>query len=120
MRDPAPFKIPPRTAAQKADEKRIHEHYTGRKVTLQELLDDAEYVTTMGEWYEAHKAMVALKRVREERHLTAADVARLIGVTEEEIKKLEAGIVGGPYLDILTRYAHALGKRVFVQLADAT
>lgn len=84
---------------------------------MDELLGDLENVTTMGEWYEAHTAMVELKKLREKRGLTTSDVAQLSGVPEERIKALEGGQVTGPQLDTLTEYAHALGRRILVQLA---
>ena len=117
---PAHFHVPPRTPAQKAAEAAIHERYRGRKVPMDELRADAEQVTTMGEWYESHRAMVILKKLREAQNLTARDIAARTGLPEDSIRKLEDGNMAAPYLDALTLYAHAVGKQVFVQLADAS
>ena len=43
------FELSPQTPEHKAKNQEIHERYSGRKATTDELLGDLEHVTTMGE-----------------------------------------------------------------------
>ena len=51
-----------------------------------------------------------LKRLREERGLTQAELAKKASVTEAYVSMIEAGKRKSPSLPVLRRLAHALGK----------
>ena len=60
-----------------------------------------------------------LKAAREERGLSLADMTELTGMDRSALSKLETGQRANPTVDTLVRYAHAVGKRLVVSLADA-
>ena len=53
-----------------------------------------------------------LKRMREAKGLSQADLARRAKITREYVNKLEAGKKKNPSLDVLRRLAKALGVPV--------
>jgi hypothetical protein len=102
--------------------------YRAREVAERRILD-AEYretgrIATVGE----STAMVpegireflsTLRREREARGLSLADVADRSGIGKAALSRLENGLQPNPTLATIQRYAEALGKRVAWRLEDA-
>jgi ribosome-binding protein aMBF1 (putative translation factor) len=59
-----------------------------------------------------------VKKLRESRHLSQADLAAKVGTKQPAIARIESGR-GVPRLDFLQRIADALGARLDVRLAPA-
>jgi DNA-binding phage protein len=63
-------------------------------------------------------AMKMLKAEREKMGLSLADVADRTGMERPNLSRLENEAEANPTIATLTRYAEALGKRLFIALAD--
>ena len=63
-------------------------------------------------------AMVALKREREARHLSLAEVAKRSGIDKSRLSKLENDIQSNPTLETLNRIAHAIGVKLEIRVAQ--
>jgi ribosome-binding protein aMBF1 (putative translation factor) len=61
-----------------------------------------------------------LKREREAKGLSLADVAVRSGIDKGALSRLENGQQPNPTVNTLTRYADALGKRLALSLEEAT
>lgn len=61
-----------------------------------------------------------LKRVREEQNLSLADVSSRSGIDRSAISRLENGLVENLTLGTLIKVAKSLGKRIRIELEDAT
>jgi len=61
-----------------------------------------------------------LRKAREERGLSLAELTELTGMDRSALSKLETGQRPNPTLETLVRYAEAVGKRLVVSLADAS
>src|SRR5262245_24475263 len=64
-------------------------------------------------------AMKMLKAEREKMGLSLADVADRTGMERPNLSRLENESEANPTIATLTRYAEALGKRLFIALADS-
>jgi len=64
-------------------------------------------------------ALKLLKAERERMGLSLADVAERSGMERPNLSRLENEAEANPTIATLTRYAEALGKRLFIALADA-
>jgi DNA-binding XRE family transcriptional regulator len=60
-----------------------------------------------------------LRRARQDKGLSLADVMRLSGMDRSAVSKLETGQRPNPTVETLMRYADAVGKRLVLTLADA-
>jgi len=67
---------------------------------------------------EVHSFIAELRRQREARGLSLADVAARSGIDKAALSRLENGQQPNPTLNTLTRYAHALGKRLALSLEE--
>lgn len=68
---------------------------------------------------EAHRAMQLLKREREARGLSLAEVAQRTGMDKSNLSRLENDPNANPTLDTLSRIAHAIGLRLTIGVAAA-
>jgi DNA-binding phage protein len=66
-----------------------------------------------------HDAMMALKREREARGLSLADVAERSGIDKSRLSKLESDPRSNPTLATLTRIADAIGVRLEIHVASS-
>jgi len=73
----------------------------------------------LAELREARQVLAELRKIREARGLSLADVERLTGIDRSALSKLERGERVNFTVDTLTRYAAAVGKHVLFQLTDA-
>jgi predicted transcriptional regulator len=62
----------------------------------------------------------ALKSAREKQGLSLGDVERLTGIDRSALSKLERGERPNVTFETLGKYAAALGKRLVIDLADAS
>lgn len=60
-----------------------------------------------------------LKAAREEKGLSLADLTERTGMDRSALSKLETGQRPNPTVEMLVRYADAVGRRLVVSLADA-
>jgi len=72
----------------------------------------------LSELREAVEVFAELRKVRESRGLSLADVQRLTGIDRSALSKLERGERVNFTVDTMTRYAAALGKHVLFELAE--
>ena len=63
--------------------------------------------------------MVMLKAERVKQGLSLADIQARTGMERSTLSRLENQEEANPTVNTLTRYAEAIGKKVFVVLADA-
>lgn len=63
--------------------------------------------------------MVVLKAERVKQGLSLADIQARTGMERSTLSRLENQEEANPTVNTLTRYAEAIGKKVFVVLADA-
>lgn len=66
----------------------------------------------------AVRAVGELKAAREAAGLSVADVATAAGVTAAQVARLEAGKVKRPTVEVLERYAAAVGKELRLTVVD--
>ncbi len=55
---------------------------------------------------------IQIAKIREERGMTQAQLAKLVGTKQQVISRLEKGEQRNPTVDTLERIAHALGKKL--------
>lgn len=65
---------------------------------------------------EIEPRILLMREMRKALGLTQVEVARLLGVTQSNISKIEVG--GDPALSILARMAEAKGKRLTLAIAN--
>lgn len=63
-------------------------------------------------------ALKLLKAERERMGLSLAEIAERTGMERPNLSRLENEAEANPTISTLTRYAEALGKRLFIALAD--
>ena len=66
-----------------------------------------------------HDALKLLKAERERMGLSLTDVSERMGIERPNLSRLENEADSNPTIATLTRYADALGQRLFIALADA-
>lgn len=74
----------------------------------------AEALMHKRELLEAAHAMQTLKREREARGLSLAEVARRSGIDEANLARLETDLYPNPTLDTVSRIARVIGVRVTI------
>lgn len=109
-----------RTAEQIARDREIREKFQKERPTLDELVASGDYTEpiTQQEYCDIHQFATHLKRVRHEQGLSLADLAQRTGIDRSALSRLENGIYDNPTVSTLSRYAHALGKQIVVQVVD--
>lgn len=109
------------TAEQEAAERALRERLQKERPSLQDLVESGAVgqVLTRGEYWELRKTFAALKALREQQGLSITDLAERTGMDRARISRLETGPIDSPTIATISRYAHALGKRVVVRLVDA-
>ena len=63
--------------------------------------------------------MAVLKSERVKKGLSLSDMKARTGIERSTLSRLENNAAANPTINTLTRYADAVGKKVFVVLADA-
>jgi transcriptional regulator with XRE-family HTH domain len=110
------------TPERRAEEEAIHAYYQKDRPALEELIRrgevDPERLSTMGGLMELFHALAALKRLREAKGLTAAEVARRAGIDPAAMSRLESGKSANPTFETLARYASAIGADLEIGIRD--
>jgi len=109
------FRASGKTAEDRVLEQTLREKPQQEKPSLEDLVStgacDPDAVMTMGMYFDVQKALLALKRERQQRGLSIGDVAERSGLDRAVVSRLENGKQDNPTVATLMRYAAAIGKR---------
>jgi ribosome-binding protein aMBF1 (putative translation factor) len=110
-----------RSAADTAREKALREKYQRQRPTLAELVASGDYEppVSQGGYWDLMNVLAALRKAREAAGLSLADMKRRTGIDRAALSRLENAVTDNPTIEILSRYAGALGKRLVVKIVDA-
>ena len=113
MAEPAHRKIE-RTPEQKQEIKAIRERFRRERPSLRKLQESGDIadVVAQGEYVGLLSMLAALKKHREAKGLSLADVAERCGIDRSAVSRLENGVYLNPTLDTLYRYAAAIGAEI--------
>jgi len=115
--------------------RRIESVSRGRKLTPQEAARyrqlradiareqpaiDAQIRAELAEQREWAAVFVELKQVRQSLGLSLEDIEARTGIDRSTVARLETGQRANFTLDMVRKYAQAVGKRALVTIADAT
>jgi hypothetical protein len=103
-----------RTQEEQDELRRIRAHYQSWRPSKEELLvsgDVSEFIP-LGEYLSIRSTVLALREQRERKGLSVANVAERSGMDESMIGGLESGLQSNPTVDVLCRYAAAVGARI--------
>src|SRR5437588_13040487 len=92
-----------RTASETARLKADRERYQREKPTPEQLLAEGghnEFVP-LGQLILLHQLMASLKKERERRQMTLAELAKRTGIDQAALSRLETGTNGNPTLDTI-------------------
>jgi DNA-binding XRE family transcriptional regulator len=97
----------------------IRERFQRERPSLDELVASGEFEPpiSQGEYWDMIELLVSLKAERERTGLDRETVATRIGIDVESLSRLETG-KDDPTMDLLRRYAAALGKKIVLTLTD--
>jgi transcriptional regulator with XRE-family HTH domain len=109
------------TPERRAEVAAVREHFKDHP-TREELVRrgeiDPDRGMPMGALVSLHKALAELKRLREAKGLTAAEVARRAGIAPAAMSRLESGRNANPTFETLARYARAVGVELTLGVRD--
>ena len=113
MAKPAHRKIE-RTPEHQREIEAIRERFRRERPSLKKLQESGEVdeVVTQGEYVSLLAMLAALRKHREAKGLSLADVARRCGMDRSAISRLENGVYLNPTLDTIYRYAAAIGAEI--------
>ncbi len=103
-----------RSAEEQRQLDEIRHRFQKQKPGLEELLSsgDVAEVVSQGEYVDLRVMLAALKKHREQRGLSLADIADKSGMDRAAVSRLENGIYVNPTVDTLYRYAAAIGAEI--------
>jgi DNA-binding XRE family transcriptional regulator len=103
-----------RTPEQQQEIEAIRERFRRERPSLQRLREsgDVTEVVAQGEYIGLLAMLAALKKHREAKGLSLADVAERCGIDRSAVSRLENGVYLNPTLDTLYRYAAAIGAEI--------
>ena len=103
-----------RTPEHQQEIEAIREQFRHGRPSLQKLREsgDVSEVVTQGEYVGLLAMLAALRRHREAKGLSLADVAARCGMDRSAISRLENGVYLNPTLDTLYRYAASIGAEI--------
>ena len=109
-----------RTEEEKARIRAIRERFQRDRPSPEALVASGEYDPSVPAalYFEVQALVKALREVREAAGLSIAAVAQRAGIDEAGLKDLESGRYAGSALNLLTRYAAAVGKRISLTVTD--
>jgi len=92
----------------------IRERFQRERPGLDDLLasGDVTEVVPQGEYLDLLAMLAELKKHRQRRGLTLADVAERSGMDRSAVSRLENGVYVNPTVDTLHRYAEAVGAEI--------
>lgn len=103
-----------RSPEQQREIESIRERFRRARPGLKKLQEsgDLSELVTQGEYIGLLAMLAALKRHREAKQLSLADVAERCGMDRSAVSRLENGVYLNPTLDTLYRYARAIGAEI--------
>jgi DNA-binding XRE family transcriptional regulator len=109
-----------RTTEQREDDRKWRDSYQKTRPSIEQLVasGDADPPVMQGHYIALRGVVAQLKQERERAGLTLNDVASRSGIDLAALSRLENGREINPTLDILFRYAHALGKRLELKVLN--
>jgi ribosome-binding protein aMBF1 (putative translation factor) len=110
-----------RTPEQLAERHAVRERFQRDRPTLEDLIASGEYEGPhrLGDVMEFRSAVATLKRERERRGLSLADVSERSGIDKGMLSRLENGKLLNPTLATLWRYAEAIGAHITIGVEAA-
>ena len=79
---------------------------------------DPSLPATLGEYFDLRALLCELRQLREAQCLSLADVQARTGLPLDVLERLEVGADVNPTLNVLARYARAVGRRISVALEE--
>lgn len=103
-----------RTPEQQRQWDEIRERFQRERPGLDDLLasGDVTDVASQGEYLDLRVMLAELKKHRQRRGLSLADVAERSGMDRSAVSRLENGVYVNPTVDTLYRYAEAIGAEI--------
>ena len=97
----------------------IRERSQRERPSLDELVESGEFEPSIsqGDHWDMVEMVVALRRERENAGLDRDTVAGRMGIDSDSLARLETG-KEDPMLDLLRKYASAVGKQIVLTLTD--
>ena len=97
----------------------IRERFQRERPALEQLVTSGEFEPSIsqGEYWDMVEMVVALHREREAAELDRDIVAGRMGIDSDLLARLETG-KEDPTLDLLRKYAAAVGKQIVLTLTD--
>jgi DNA-binding phage protein len=118
---PKRIRARPRTPEELAEEQEVRARFRDRpgpEALMARGEVDPERIMTGAAEASLYRVLAALKRARQERGLSASEVARRSGIDLAAVSRLEGGKNPNPTFETLSRYAEALGLRLDVALVE--
>lgn len=111
-----------RTPEQLAELRAVRERYQREKPSPEEALAESGHTALLplGEVVLIHELAAALKRQRERKGMTLAELSAKTGIDSAALSRLENGKAVNPTIDTLYRVAAALDTVISCVLRDAT
>lgn len=108
-----------RTPEEQARIDAMRERFQRERPSLEELVASGEFEPpiSQGEYWDMVEMVVALRAARETTGLDRDAVAGRIGIDAESLARLENG-KDDPTMELLRRYALAIGKQIVLTLSD--
>jgi DNA-binding XRE family transcriptional regulator len=115
-------KSPPRTAAELARLKKLRDHFQSKRPSLPDLLATGEYTDPVpqAEYVMMLELAAELKRARQGRKLSLADVAKRSGIDKAALSRIESGQNTNPTVATLETIARSIGARLRFKLETTT
>lgn len=109
-----------RTPEDQARLRAVREKFQKERPTLDALLATGQYAepVPLGAYLDLQEAIRGLKREREGRGLSLAEIAERSGIDKAALSRLETGRQTNPTVETLRRYARAVGKQIVLALQD--
>jgi len=116
------FRSREQTPQQQAEERAVRERFQREKPSLEKLIadGDAAFVTTVGEYCDWLKTVGRLQHMREQQGLSVEEISRRVGIDATTIRQIEGGEPNELTFKAVASYAHALGQRLVIDLAQAS
>ncbi|HYT91827.1 MAG TPA: helix-turn-helix domain-containing protein [Gemmataceae bacterium] len=111
-----------RTPEEKARLQAIREKFQKEKPSLEDLLANGDYdgPVPQGAYLELRTLMHILRTAREQQGLSLPAIAERTEIDEAILDQLETGKKINPTIDLLWRYAHAVGKQLAWTVIEGT
>jgi hypothetical protein len=75
---------------------------------------------TLGDYFNLRALLCELRQLRKAQGISIDDMQARTGLPQDDLARLETGADINPTLNMLARYAHAVGRRISVTLEEST